>query len=169
MKVQMFEGLKEALAGTDALIRAIRQADRERFTEAFSRSTIFFLQVPPGCEGGFDPFTPREEMLAHIRAGAQDISQRTQFTPFCSSQAGRKSALLFTRQNLVREFVPAYVRQIKRLMQFEVVGVKGNVVVRLLDGADSVVFNALTKHEAELPIEWLSELKTLSLTVEQTR
>jgi hypothetical protein len=165
----MLEGLKEALSGGDALIRAIRRADREEFTKVFLRSTVFFLQVPPGCENGFDPFTSREEMLAQMRADAKDLLQRTQFTPFSRLRSGCKSLLLFTRQDLVKEFVPAYVRQVKRLMQFEVLGVKGNIALRLLDGMDSVVFNPLTKHEVELPIELLSQLKGLSLTVEQTR
>lgn len=67
----MLERLRDRLSGTDALIRAMRGSNRARFAEVFGRSTLLFLQVPPGCEGGLDPNMSQEEFLAHLRAGAQ--------------------------------------------------------------------------------------------------
>jgi hypothetical protein len=155
----MFEGLINVLTGTDVVIRSMKTGDRESFTKAFLHSTIFFLRVPPGCENGFDLFTSQEEMLAHIRAGAKDLSQRTQFTPFCRTHGGHKSLLLFTRHEHAGDFACAFVRETRRVWQFQVLGVKGDAALRLFDIADSVVFNPLTKQEAELPIELLNELK----------
>ena len=155
----MLERLRDKLDGTDALIRAMRGSDSRKFAEVFARSTVLFLQLPPGCENGLDPNLSQEELMAHIRAGAKDLSGREQFTPFCRVRGGRKSLLLFTQQRLVQEFVHAYVRQVKRMMQFEVLGVKGQIAVRMFEGIDSVAFNAATKHECELPAELFGSLK----------
>jgi hypothetical protein len=38
-------------------------------------------------------------------------------------------------------------------MRFEVLGIEGCTAVRGFDGADCVVFNALTRYEYELPAE----------------
>jgi len=157
----MLERLRDKISGTDALIRAMRGSDRMGFAEVFAGSTVLFLQLPPGCENGLDPNLSQEELLAHIRAGAKDLSEREHFTPFCRLRGRRKSLLLFTQQSLAQEFAHAYVRQVKRLMQFEVLGVKGQIAVRMFDAVDSVVFNMATKHECELPAEDLDLLKRL--------
>jgi hypothetical protein len=154
----MLEKLKNKLTGPDELIRAMHQPDDNKFAEVFARSTVLFLQVPPGYENGIDPNISQEEFLAHVRAGAQDISQREQFTPFRRVCDGRKALLLFTRQDLATEFAKAYVRQIKRIMPFGALGVKGKIALRLFNGVDSVVFNALTKYEYELSAERLALL-----------
>jgi hypothetical protein len=160
----MFQQLQEKLTGKDALTRALLGPDREHFVQVFARSNVFFLHVPPGSENGFDPHLSQEELLAQIRSAAKDLSQRQQFTPFCRVRAERKSLLLFTQQKFVQEFVQAYVREVKRLMQFEVLGVAGQTALRLLEGVDSVVFNAGTRHEYELPAEDMHLLRTLSPT-----
>jgi hypothetical protein len=147
----MVERLQDKLTGTDALIRAMHGSDRERFAEVFARSTVLFLQLPPGCENGLDPNLSREELLAHIRAGAQDLSKREEFTPLRLLRGNRRVLLLFTQQSYVQEFAHDYVRQVKRIMPFEVLGVKGQVAIRMFDNVDAVVFNAATRHEFELP------------------
>jgi hypothetical protein len=47
-------------------------------------------------------------------------------------------------------------------MQFEVLGVAGQMALRLFEGVDSVVFNPETKHEYELSAEGMYMLRTLS-------
>jgi len=158
----MFQQLQEKLTGKDALTRAMLGTDRENFAQLFARSNVLFLQLPPGSENGLDPHLSREELLAQIRSAAKDLSQRQQFTPFCRVRGERKSLLLFTQQKFVKEFVQAYVREVKRLMQFEVLGVAGQMALRLFEGVDSVVFNPETKHEYELSAEDMYMLRTLS-------
>ena len=158
--MSILERLRDKLSGTDALVRAMRGANRSRFVEVFGRSTVLFLQIPPGCEDGLDPNMSQEEFLSHVRAHAPDVSQREQFTPFCRIRSGRQSLLLFTAQNLVQEFAHAYVRRVKRIMPFEVLGVQGRIATGLFSSADSVVFNAATKHEYELPLDDILMLKT---------
>jgi len=158
----MFQQLQEKLTGKDALTRAMLGTDRENFAQLFARSNVLFLQLPPGSENGLDPHLSREELLAQIRSAAKDLSQRQRFTPFCRVRGERKSLLLFTQQKFVKEFVQAYVREVKRLMQFEVLGVAGQMALRLFEGVDSVVFNPETKHEYELSAEDMYMLRTLS-------
>jgi hypothetical protein len=156
----MLDRLLDKLTGTDVLIRAMRGSDRSMFAEVFGRSTVLFLQLPPGCENGLDPNMSQEEFLSQVRAGAQDLSQREQFTPLCHTRGGQRSLLLFTAQNLVQEFAHAYVRRVKRIMPFEVIGVQGKIATRLFSKVGSVVFNAATKYEYELPADDLHMLKT---------
>jgi len=158
----MFQQLQEKLTGKDALTRAMLGTDRENFAQLFVRSNVLFLQLPPGSENGLDPRLSREQLLAQIRSAAKDLSQRQQFTPFCRVRGERKSLLLFTQQKFVKEFVQAYVREVKRLMQFEVLGVAGQMALRLFEGVDSVVFNPETKHGYELSAEGMYMLRTLS-------
>lgn len=155
----MLEQLWDKLSGTDALVRALQRPDRTRFVDVFARSNILFLQLPPGSEAGIDPNISQEQLLDYIRAGAEDLSKREQYSPFCRVRGDRKSLLLFTQQAFVKQFAHAYVRQFKRIMGFEVIGVKGKIAVRLLNSAESVVFNAFTKYEYELPMEDIELLK----------
>lgn len=69
--------------------------------------------------------------------------------------------LLFTKSDFVKPFAQDYVRQVKRLMSFEVVGVTGNAALKLLAGNDVVVFNPGTTYEYELSGERLALLKRL--------
>ena len=157
----MFEQLQEKLTGKDALTRAMLGPDRENFAHVFARSNVLFLHLPPGGENGFDPHLSREQLLAQIRSAAKDLSQREQFTPFCRMRGERKSLLVFTQQKFVQEFVQAYVRDAKRLMQFEILGVAGQTALRLLGGVDSIIFNPGTRCEYELSPEDLYILRTL--------
>jgi hypothetical protein len=157
----MLERLWDSLTGSGPLTRAMRGPDPEQFAEVFSRSTVAFLQLPRGCESGLDPNLSREELLAHLRADAKELSQAKEFTPFCRTRDGRKSLLLFTGKNFAKQFVHAYTIQVKRIMEFAVIGVHGRTALRLFDGADSVVFNPSTKHEYELPYEFFARLRMI--------
>jgi hypothetical protein len=108
-----------------------------------------------------DPSLSKEELLGHIRAGAKDLSEREQFTPLRILRGNRRMLLLFTQQTSVQEFAHDYVRQVKRIMPFEVLGVKGQIAVRMFDDVHAVVFNASTKHEYELPPGVINLLRRL--------
>lgn len=157
----MLERLWDKLTGSDPLTRAMRGPDPERFAEVFSRSTVAFLQLPRGCENGLDQNLSRDELLAHFRADAKDLSQTKAFMPFCRTHNGRKSLLLFSGENFAKQFVHAYTIQAKRIMEFAVIGVQGRIAVRLFNGADSVVFNTSTKYEYELPYEFFARLRMI--------
>ena len=158
----MFERLWHKLNGTDILMEALRSSSDSRFVDAFQRSTIFFLHLPPGCENGFDTNITQEELLAHIRKCAKDLSQRQQFLPLCIPRDNRRVLLLFTASDHARPFVQHYVAQVKRVMPFEVIGVTGEAALKLLIGVDAVVINAGTAGEHELAGQRLHLLKKLS-------
>jgi hypothetical protein len=157
----MLERVLDKNTGIDAQTRSLRSSDRRRFAEVFGRSIVLFLQLPPGYENGIDPKISQDEFLAHVRACAEDLSQREQFTPFWLTLGGRRSLLLFTQQSFAQEFAHIYVREVRRIMPFVVVGVRGRTAVRMFDGVDSVTFNAGTKHECELPADDLNLLREL--------
>ena len=71
----------ETLSSSDALIRASRGSDRQAFADLFARSSILFLHLPPGLEGGLDPNVTKDELLAQIKKSAKDLSGREQFVP----------------------------------------------------------------------------------------
>ena len=143
----------ETLSSSDALIRASRGSDRQAFADLFARSSILFLHLPPGLEGGLDPNVTKDELLAQIKKSAKDLSGREQFVPLCDTRGGRKRMLLFTQQSFAQEFAHAYVREIKRIMPFEVLTVEGRVLVPAFRNADSVVLDAGSKFEYELSAE----------------
>ena len=149
----------EILDSLDALIRASRGSDRQAFADLFARSSILFLHLPPGLEGGLEPNVTRDELLAQIKKSAKDLSGREQFVPLCDIREGRKRMLLFTQQTFAQEFAQAYVRETKRIMPFEVLTVDGRVLVPSFRNADSVVLNAGSRFECELSTEDMALLR----------
>jgi hypothetical protein len=149
------------LTGSDALIRASRRSNRQAFAELFGRSSITFLHLPPGLEGGLDPKVTKEEFLAHIRTAAKDLSGREKFSPLCQTRKGRNFMLLFTQQVLAQDYAHAYVRTIKRIMPFEVLTVAGSALVRSLGDDGAAVLNAESKFEYELSAEDIGILRKL--------
>jgi hypothetical protein len=63
---------------------------------------------------------------------------------------GRKSLLLFTQQARAEEFAQAHASMVSGLCGLRLWASRG---AQRFDGADSVVFNALTRYEYELPAE----------------
>jgi hypothetical protein len=142
--------LLRAFSGADVLIQASRSPDRRIFADLFGRSSILFLHLPPGPEDGLVPNVTQDELLAQIKKSARDLSGREQFMPLCDTREGRKRLLLFTQQSFVQEFAHTYVREIKRIMPFEVLTVEGRVLVPVFRDTDSVVLNAGSKFEYEV-------------------
>ena len=157
----MFERLWHKVKGTDSLMEALRSSSDSSLVEAFQRSTVFFLHLPPGCENGFDPNISQEELLAQIRKCAKDLSERQKFVPLCISRDNRRVLLLFTESENAQPFARHYVQQVKRVMPFQVIGVTGEAAVKLLNRVYSVVFNPRTADEHELSSERLILLKKL--------
>jgi hypothetical protein len=101
----------------------------------------------------------QDELLAEIKKVARDLSGREQFVPLCDIREGRKRMLLFTQQSFAQEFAHTYVREIKRIMPFEVLTVEGRVLVPGFRDTDSVVLNAGSKLEYELSAEDVALLR----------
>jgi hypothetical protein len=157
----MLNRVLDTLSGSDALIRASRGSDRQAFADLFARSSILFLHLPPGLEGGLDPNVTKDELLAQIKKSAKDLAGREQFVPLCDIREGRKRMLLFTQQGFAQEFAHTYVREIKRSMPFEVLTVEGSVLVPGFRDTDSVVLNAGSKFEYELSADDMALLTKL--------
>src|SRR5262245_41962169 len=128
----MLDKLLSKLSGSDPLIRASRGSERRAFVDLFIRSSIWFLHLPPGLEGGLDPNVTQDQLLAHIKKSAKALSGREQFVPLCDTHEGRKRMLMFTQQTFAQEYAQARVRETKRIMPFEVLTVEGRMLVPAL-------------------------------------
>jgi hypothetical protein len=137
----------------DPLAEAYLGPDRRFFTELFDRSTLLFLHLPPGQEGGLDPKITKDEFLAHVRSAAQDLAARKQFNPFCRLRETGRSLLLFTGRPFAQVFAHAYVREVKRIMPFQIVGVIASALASSFSRDYSVVLNARSEFEYELTAE----------------
>jgi|SRR5215467_3584619 len=146
----MFKKLFGRSQNSDDLATACRGNDRDRFAELFGRAQIFFICLSPGMEKGIDPKISKEEFLEIVRAAAKELSQQEQFAPFCYVRGSQKRMPVFTDQSFVKELAQAYVRETKRIMPFQVLGIEGTTVVRALGNADVIVLNDGTQHEYEL-------------------
>jgi len=149
----MFKKLFGRSQNSDDLASACRGEDRNEFAELFGRAQIFCICLSPGMEKGIDPNISKEEFLEKIRAAAMGFSQQEQFKPFCYVRGSQKRMPLFTDQSFVKEFAEAYVRETKRIMPFQVLGVAGTTAASALGNADVVVLNDSTSHEYELSPE----------------
>jgi hypothetical protein len=134
------------------VIGAMRSSDREGFANLFARSIILFLQLPPDSENGLDPKVLQEELLASIRTSARDLAHREKFSTLGGVRAVA-SLSCCSRSRPGRGVCSSPRQHGQRMMRFEVLGIEGRTAVRRFDGADSVVFNALTRYEYELPAE----------------
>ena len=144
---------------SDSLVDAWRRADRQKFADLFGKTQIFCLSLPTGLENGIDPNVTQEELLAKIRAAAQDLSQRERFSPFCYTKNSQTRMPIFTSQELVQPFAHAYVRETKRIAPFQVLGVNGTVIARALGNADVIVLNDRTEHEYELTPDDIAQIR----------
>ncbi|MCA1592834.1 MAG: hypothetical protein LC754_09340 [Acidobacteria bacterium] len=157
----MFKRIVEALRGLDALTRASRGSDRQAFADLFARSSIVFLQLPPGLEGGLDPDVTQDELLAMIRECAQDLAGQEQFVPLCDTREGRTRLVVFTRWSFAQEYAHACVRENQRIMPFQLLTIEGRLLVRSFKIADCVVLNAGSKSEYELSTEDIALLSVV--------
>jgi hypothetical protein len=112
-------------------------------------------------EGGLDPNLTKEEFLDRVGSAAKDLSDRSQFNPFYLVLEGRKSWLLFTDLAFAQRFAQIYVREVKRIMPFQVVGVKGSALVRHFGGTYSFVLNAGSEFQYGLSAEDMTAIREL--------
>jgi len=153
--------------GSDRLVRAGRDSDREAFARLFGRSHLIFVQLPPGLEDGLSPDLTQEELLEQLKRAARDLSGREQFTPFRQVREGRNAMVVFTQQRFVEQFAHACVRRAKRIMPFQALTVRGSVLARAFGDVDTVVLNPESKEEYEVPIEDMPLLRKVSVEVPQ--
>lgn len=146
----MFKKLFSKLRTPNDLVSACKGTDRLKFAELFGRAQIFFICLPPEWEKGMDPGITKDELLEKIRAAAKEFSGQEQFEPYCYVKGSQRRMPFFTDQSFVQEFARARVRETKRIMPFQVLGIDGTTAARALGNADVVVLNDGTASEYEL-------------------
>ena len=149
----MLKKMLGALRGKNDLVKAARNGDRKRFAEVFGPADVLFLQLPPGMEEGLDPGISQDELLEKVRAAAQDLGGREEFTPYCIVRNGQSRTLLFTSQELAQKFTEMRFRETQRIMPFQVLTVAGEALAGLFASGQTAVFNIGSESQFEVSAE----------------
>lgn len=150
----MFGVLSRLFGGPDALTRGCRDPDRRAFAELFRRSSIAFLSLPAPFDRGLDPSTlSQEALLSLIEKATQDLSERKEFQPFCYTVGQARCLPLFSQEKFALQFVGEYVREVQRVLPFQMLTASGSALVPTIPGYDLVVLNDRTKHRYQLSAE----------------
>lgn len=158
----MLERLLDKVRGADSLTRAARKSNKQEFAELFGRSTVLFLHVPEKFKEGLGLNPTQEEFLLMIREVAEDLKDRESFAPFYRVRDGREALLVFSQQRFAKEFAEAYLKEVRRIVPFQVLGVNGALLVRrALERADGIVLNARSEQECEISCEGVELLRQL--------
>jgi hypothetical protein len=149
--VQKFGVLSRLLGGPDALTRACRGADRRAFAELFGRSSVAFLCLPAPFDQGLDPSgMSQEELLSLIEKAARDLSERKEFQPFCYTVGQARCLPLFSQEKFAQQFVGEYVREVDRVLPFQMLTANGAALIPAFFGCDIIVLNDRTRHRQQL-------------------
>ena len=144
----------------DPVIRFAHGSDRRAFVDVIGRADLIALSLP--TDQGLDPETlTQEQLLTHIGAGVKDLAEREEFTLFTYPREGKRCLPLFSSHKLAEEFIHLYVREINRVLGFQVLTVRGRSLRDAMLSAEQVAVNARTQHErvlAEVDLRLVDEL-----------
>ena len=142
--------IKRLFGGPDRLTRLAQADDRDAFADAFLKSDIWFLTIPPGLEAGIDPKDLTEQaLIEQLEAAAKHVADRGEYQPFTYELDGVRCLPLFTSQANATEFVTQYVQRRNRIIPFGIMQVSGAAVAASL-GNEAVILNDTTKHATRL-------------------
>ena len=139
----MFERLKN-------LLRGAASARPQPAATSFAESQIFFLCLPQRFANGIPTSSSPEELVAYVKAAAEDLASSQGYEPFSYSEAGQRVLPLFTSEDHAQQFVQAYVVRLQRIIPFQVLGVLGQSLVAAVQAHDEVIINPGTPDAAVL-------------------
>jgi hypothetical protein len=94
----------------------------------------------------------QENLIEQIRKGAESLGKRESFAPFIYEAKGQRRLPFFTSQNYAEIFAGEYSRQHDRVYPFQLLGVKGAVLIDCLGACDVLVMNDSASDEVEIPV-----------------
>lgn len=135
-------------ASRHPLVQATRDPDRRRFARAFLDGDILVLSLPAGL--ALNPAELDEaKLLALVEAGARDMAERSEFSPFLYVGEGREYVPIFTSHALAEQFVKAYVVEANVIVPFQVLQVRGADLVAAVRDGPAVVLNDMSRQRYE--------------------
>jgi hypothetical protein len=124
-------------------------ADRDEFLRQLGNQDIFIMAAMQG--DGIDPNgLTKEQLLAEIRRVAQDLNERQGFEPFVYERDRQRRLPFFTSNDHAQTFVGAYSKERDRCYSFQMLGIKGSLLARVVPACDVLVMNDRSPDEVEL-------------------
>src|SRR5687767_14718867 len=133
--------LRKLFGKAARLERLAREGDRDAFLRQLGESDIFVIAAMEG--DGLDPSTMTEaQLLAEIERAVKDSNERQDgFAPFVYERDGRRRLPFFTSNDHAQTFVGEYSKERNRVHPFQLLGVRGSLLARLLPACDLLVMN----------------------------
>jgi len=141
--------LRKLFGMASALEPASPTADRGAFLRHLGEQDIFIIASMKG--DGIDPKgMTKEQLLAEIKSAAKDLSEDKAREPFVYERDGKRRLPFFTSNDYAQTFVGAYSKERNRVYPFQLLGVKGSLLARVLPACDMLVMNDRSADEIEL-------------------
>lgn len=123
--------------------------DRDAFLRQLGGQDIFIIGAMQG--DGIEPKgMTKEQLLAAIRAAAKDLSEDKPRDPFVYERDGQRRLPFFTSNDYAQTFAREYAKERNRVYPFQLLGVKGSLLARVLPACDVLVMNDRSADEVEL-------------------
>ena len=145
----MLRVIRKLFGKSTAASAPVSAADRDAFFRRLGDSDIFIIAAMQS--DGIDPEgMTQEQLLAEIERAAKDLNERQDFEPFVYEKDGVRRLPFFTSDDRAQTFVGEYSRERNRVYPFQLLGVKGSLLARVLPAADVLVMNDRSADEVEL-------------------
>src|SRR5689334_18168014 len=100
-----------------------RTADRDGFLRRLGEQDILIFAAMQG--EGIDPKgMTKEQLLAEIKRGLEDLSEEKSREPFVYERGGRRRLPFFTNNDYADTFAAEYSKERSRVYPFQLLGVK---------------------------------------------
>lgn len=154
----MLKQLKSLFQLGDPLVELAKSGDAPLFARSFLESELFVVSTPVDRSLSPSAFSA-EELQELMEAAARVASDGSGFRPFTYGPEGETALPIFSTEEAAADFVKTYVEAVNRVIPFVIAAVSGSVLAPLLAGHGlSVVLNALSDAELELPRDLVSEI-----------
>ena len=117
---------------------------------------VIFLSLPPSLKNGIAPSASKEEIVALAREAARDLTESERFVPFVYLGAGGRRLPVFTSEERASEFAEAYVKEVGRIMPFQVLTVDTSMLDTLTKACDVMTVDDRTSGMREVVVNRLS-------------
>jgi hypothetical protein len=143
----VFQALTRLFTRRDRLTVLSRQSDRSAFARCLLESEVAVLAALRSEGLDAASFT-REELFAQIETAARD--ERECYEPFVYAEGNSLRLPFFSTSRHAETFCGEYSREHNRVFPFEVLTLRGTVLVSLIPACDLLVLNARTPDEYPL-------------------
>jgi type III secretion system (T3SS) SseB-like protein len=144
----MLARIRSWLTAAPGPLRLARERGDEEFATVFVTTDFWLFSLPAEFQDGIPSSVPQEEALAFIERAAQDLAERESFEPFAyRAPNGNRVLPLFTDERAAQTFLQSYVNEVRRIVPFQGVSIKGAALAGSLGNYDVVLVNPRTADE----------------------